>query len=618
MSNGGDLEAVRRTFIGHAGGDTGFARSLAKELRDRGFACSTSGDTAAGDRPAAISSSLVLILVASLESTGWDDIAIDLLRANDEGIPVVVIDRDGVFRAGGPATALAQAAKIDVSTATGVYTPAGIAKQIGDLIDPRRARKRRWKWAVEMAALIAVYTAITFGFLFVDPFGLKSLSERSWQRIFYYVIAPAYGVGRFAARAPGVAWTRQITVISVDDLMIGMAVNQPSSEQDGEGGCIAESISWPVPLCVHGVLLRRIHELYRPQAIVIPVLFLDERRKGQVEYLARVLESIEAEGKTQVFLADHDDVLQPLKAHTQPINVIWTDKNKTGSPGLYYPLSTGAGPDANEAGAAFTVYEHLCEVSGEIGCASQDERSEAFERPMQLYWGSRAPKLNRMQQDQNVACKSMSRTPLNAFASYAWLTLSGEAEKLWQTCPYSQVIHARYLLKDSFRNNEIIKSAFRSVPNGGQAELPRIVFYGTDFFAASDPIDSPTHHTVAGVYYHAMALDNLLTLGTNYTKAISITSQLNESVGRWFRELDSLNPDRIHKNQDGLNLGYLLYSLISIYFILSMILLNRHLKDSEIYKSESKFKFYGYHKNNRYFSSIVLYIAIQPYICRLE
>jgi len=52
---------------------------------------------------------------------------------------------------------------------------------------------------------------------------------------------------------------------------------------------------------------------------------------------------------------------------------------------------------------------------------------------------------------------------------------------------------------------------------GSKAGMPpKIIFYGASFRGAEDLVWSPAHGRVPGVFQHAMALDNLLTLGDSY------------------------------------------------------------------------------------------------------
>ena len=47
----------------------------------------------------------------------------------------------------------------------------------------------------------------------------------------------------------------------------------------------------------------------------------------------------------------------------------------------------------------------------------------------------------------------------------------------------------------------------------------KAVFYGASFDAAGDRVASPTYHDLPGVYLHAMAYDNLVSLGSSYKRA---------------------------------------------------------------------------------------------------
>jgi CHASE2 domain-containing protein len=47
----------------------------------------------------------------------------------------------------------------------------------------------------------------------------------------------------------------------------------------------------------------------------------------------------------------------------------------------------------------------------------------------------------------------------------------------------------------------------------------KAVFYGASFDASGDRVVSPTYHDLPGVYLHAMAYDNVVSLGGSYKRA---------------------------------------------------------------------------------------------------
>jgi hypothetical protein len=69
-----------------------------------------------------------------------------------------------------------------------------------------------------------------------------------------------------------------------------------------------------------------------------------------------------------------------------------------------------------------------------------------------------------------------------------------------------------------FRQDDDVKPVLNTAFGQGTEDLPKIVFYGASFRGAADQVRTPTHGKIAGVFMHAMALDNLLTLGKGYIR----------------------------------------------------------------------------------------------------
>jgi CHASE2 domain-containing sensor protein len=80
-------------------------------------------------------------------------------------------------------------------------------------------------------------------------------------------------------------------------------------------------------------------------------------------------------------------------------------------------------------------------------------------------------------------------------------------------CPYTPTISVRHLLRS------IGGSIGDDKDEVSQALGDRAVFYGAGFQGAGDIVVSPVYAELPGVYLHAMAYDNLLTLRNNYKRA---------------------------------------------------------------------------------------------------
>jgi hypothetical protein len=213
------------------------------------------------------------------------------------------------------------------------------------------------------------------------------------------------------------------------------------------------------------------------------------------------------------------------------VAISWPEKDETNQ--LYYPLAVGAGVSPKPGwggirpGAAYAIYRDLCDEQEKKGwdglnCPEGGVSDEQFESPMQIFWGIRAPKLNWEQYNLGVFCAGQKASLLKRMRNLVVATATNSIASTRETCPYLQFLRARDFMNSGFRNDphnnaevkRTLDAAFGSKPN----EQPKIIFYGASFTGAEDAAWSPSHGRVPGVFMHAMALDNLLTLGDDYIR----------------------------------------------------------------------------------------------------
>lgn len=135
--------------------------------------------------------------------------------------------------------------------------------------------------------------------------------------------------------------------------------------------------------------------------------------------------------------------------------------------------------------AAFAMARHRIDVAPTDG-----ER-------MEILWPSKTSWLNRrwMKCDQEGDARSRLRTRIKE-----------EPLEVKEECPYTNTVSVAHVL-----------GTFD--PDVEQAIRNKAVFYGGGFDVAADRVVSPTYQDLPGVYLHAMAYDNLLSLGKNYKRA---------------------------------------------------------------------------------------------------
>jgi hypothetical protein len=119
---------------------------------------------------------------------------------------------------------------------------------------------------------------------------------------------------------------------------------------------------------------------------------------------------------------------------------------------------------------------------------------------MEIIWGNGVPKVNTKWMAECARSGSWFAHLVSIFADNPLKT-----SKL--RCPYTRTVSVAHLLLSS--NDKELADLVRG----------KVVFYGAAFDLAGDRVASPVFDELPGVYLHAMAYDNLVTLGKNYKRA---------------------------------------------------------------------------------------------------
>jgi hypothetical protein len=369
---------------------------------------------------------------------------------------------------------------------------------------------------------IALYMLFGWWLLTYDPLGFGNFSGRVSEGILYNIAAPFYGKGAFGGpdatpEAAPVSWNKHISVMLFDDSALGSL-----------------NTSWPVSIDLHTKLLSDLYETYKPAAIMIDLSFID-RRDGQqenLEALRDLLLKIREEKTTTVYLAadstvpKNSNILEELRDAATLAAVAWPAPHYAFEDPLYYPMAQ-RNTDALTAtfeGPAYTIYRDLClnatsELRASMHCPDAKWLAPDFHDPMQVVWGVEAPNLNWDQSNlgEHFNCKAVSPSLYGRLLAFADYKFSESDEEFLQTCPYAQLILVRNFMDPKFRAYKDVQEAYANAL-GPSSEGPKIIFYGAQLQGMEDSLYNYTHGKVAGVYLHAMALDNLLTFGRQYIR----------------------------------------------------------------------------------------------------
>ncbi|WP_423195255.1 CHASE2 domain-containing protein [Cupriavidus sp. H19C3] len=267
---------------------------------------------------------------------------------------------------------------------------------------------------------------------------------------------------------------------------------------------------WPLPYRTHARWLSVIGNAYKPRAVFVDITFTAPRQDDTLPRFIQALCQLRDRG-IPVFLAalpgkDGKLTLRPgLESPPGELpcfKAVSVDYDPDGVDRLVwnYPLwrevpgSDGAGGTERTRSAALAMAEDVAGL-----------RLTYEPNPMALVWGVRSPDVRHYATWCRPYVGMAELLPARLRAA-----LSEGAEALKPICPYNHAITMREL-KPSTVEEEL---RLRERLDG------RIVLLGTWMAGTNDMLPSPVHGHIPGVFMHAMALDNLLTYGSKYKRAL--------------------------------------------------------------------------------------------------
>jgi len=389
----------------------------------------------------------------------------------------------------------------------------------------RRCLAARWRWR---RALLEVAICAVLGWTMMAwaPFGVDEHTQAATRDVIYRALGPLY---ESAAH-------ESITVVLLDDTAMARlgALESPV-------GFIAND--WPARYADHANLLLTLLE-YRPRAIFVDMHFVRERvGDATAGQLYSILQLARARGETEVLIGGgfRSTPATPMQAriaeHAQLVPIFWRGAGES------YPLTvcesrpgtkcggeengesegeTETGSERIVAFGAYALYRSLClgdhpwrHCEGEVLQAEPDEPLP----PLSVIWGNRprqdVPTWPGTEEPARRDCVPAPQGPLEV-AGHAVRFLvrglaGGSAEPKARRCPYHRTLPADLLMARHWSSEDRDKELAGLLHDG-------VVFYGGSFAGMADLVASPVQGQLPGVYLHAMALDNLLRLGSGYIR----------------------------------------------------------------------------------------------------
>ncbi|SFP52511.1 CHASE2 domain-containing protein [Pseudomonas borbori] len=306
---------------------------------------------------------------------------------------------------------------------------------------------------------------------FFNPFGLRESSEQSTETWLLRMFAPSY-----PAQAQA-----DVVVVLIDDQALARM-----------------QASWPLRYNEQARLLRQLLS-YQPKSVFVDVLFTQRRYDGgSTVSLQRVLSSADEQG-IPLILADYRDaegrsqMLTELRALARTAQVNWSGF------GERYPLLLVPG-ESDSRTPALQMYQQ--------GCVDEACALEPFAEPLLVRWGYWSD--GRMSRFVDLSGCGVRGQRSNAMQLLSMLGTDSvrsqrdaNAVERPQPCPYTRTLYANQL-RDP-RVAEVLRG--------------KHVLLGAHIRGIPDLVMSPVQGQLPGVYWHAMALDNLLTQGREYWRS---------------------------------------------------------------------------------------------------
>lgn len=343
--------------------------------------------------------------------------------------------------------------------------------------------------------------AFTAAIIALNPFNLSRATEKVSVDVFNQIIAPFYHS----------LVHNRIVVVTISDKEGRLPLDErPCSAPP------CPSSDWPISFREHAQLIRAIigdDQEARPKAIFVDVLFNNRHNdKDDLTGLAALASGNCADCATPVIFATQAEKLSDparpklpavegvpsLLAADHPdavAQVTWLGDD--------YPLMVSA--DGSMKPTPATMLYRLVAGAPEFA-----EGSDAS--PMVVMWGYDPPQSAAQADAARCAFAETLFARVRAGVSAVLngiLTNAREASvqsMIMQPCAFHVEIPADELVpanfKSEFRFRELLRDSY--------------VFIGADIAGAQDVVRSPVHGELPGVYFHAMAFDNLMTYGANY------------------------------------------------------------------------------------------------------
>ncbi|HEB67582.1 MAG TPA: CHASE2 domain-containing protein [Gammaproteobacteria bacterium] len=338
------------------------------------------------------------------------------------------------------------------------------------------------------------YVLVGWYALWINPFGIYDKSDLATQDAVYRLIAPFYDS---AAR------DNILVILLTEDAI-----------RDLYDWQVIAANEWPIRYADHGYLLGRIMA-FKPRAVFVDVYFRQERSTDDsFRRMQAVLERFSKHYPVSLYFAGNFPGMSNSPIQKRLMEVGTLTINGWDGFGRAYPLKIG---DAFTS--AYLLYREACLGSEPYYSCHKKRLHEVSVKSghaLSIYWGSREPRPlfpeYRHRQTPCIGSEGVGWT-LWGMARNLWHGLLGNMAETRERCVYHQTLFANELIGILKQGSPQQKTRLKKVIQD------RIVFYGVALDGLHDVVSTPVHGQLPGIYLHAMALDNLISLGGNYIHA---------------------------------------------------------------------------------------------------
>lgn len=353
---------------------------------------------------------------------------------------------------------------------------------------------RRTASVASVVFLLLVVSGIVLKKL--DPFGIGESVGAYSADVFSRIAAPFYAS-------------------SAQDFIVVVLINEDT--------LVDRETAWPPRYTFYEEVVRRVLR-YQPRVVYVDILIDSQRAYDSSLGNARdaLTEDLATNAVPLVFAASQPDETSLFDMEGVSSAVAGWERTSGG-----YPLMvterfrrTSANPaQTNEAGqrdvggapsVALALYDFACKDK-KPGCMEDAIKLESSSRHglMSIQWGAAVP-LETIEHKllPDDACTLVAPTKAERWAAALGATvanlvsglLPSVVEQSRRACPYTLTLREQDLGR----------------PEIGRLIENRVVLIGTNLVGLHDVVPTPLHGQIAGVYLHAMALDNLMTWGNGY------------------------------------------------------------------------------------------------------